>query len=190
MKITALTKFKHGVLFNAMKQLGWSQNRLAKEAGINNCVIGTICNLKSRPTIKTANAIQNAFGKHGVYIDVTEAWPETFKGFARTVTIEETQEVEILKLEAEQEFSRRIALNFNGSIDSERFELLNKCFKTLDEKEKKVIELRFLENSKTLETVGEEIGCTRERVRQLQMSGLRKLNRKMESAEAFEDIYS
>lgn len=190
MKITAVTKFKHGVLFNAMKQLGWNQKQLAKEAGIDPCRIGQICNLKIRPSIRTATAIQNAFGNHGVYIDVMEAWPETFKGFGRTVTIEQTQEVELLKIEAEQEFSRRIALNYKDSIDSERFNILNKCLNALDDKEKKVIELRFLENSKTLEAIGEEIGYTRERVRQLQMRGLRKLHHKIASAEAFEDIYS
>lgn len=189
MKITAVTKFKHGVLFNAMKKLGWSQKRLAKEAGTDMGTIGNICNLKSRPSIKTANAIQNAFGNNGIYIDVTEAWPETFKGFGRTVTIEQTQEVEMLKLEAEQEFSRRLALNFNGSIDSERLNVLNKCLETLDEKEKKVINLRFLENSKTLEVIGKEMGCTRERIRQLQFSAFRKINRKMKCAEALENTY-
>lgn len=185
MKITAVTKFKHGILFNALKQLGWTQADLARETGARPCTIGAICNLKTRPSVQLANAIQNAFGNHGIYIDVTEAWPETFKGFGRTITIEQTQEVEMLKLEAEQEFSRRLSLGFNNFVDSERSRLLNQCFETLDEKEKKIIELRIV-NSATLEAVAEEIGCSRERVRQIQACGLHKLNRKIEIAETLE----
>ena len=188
MKITAVTKFKHGVLFNALKQLNWTQADLARATGIGATIISNICNLKERPSIFNANRIQNALGENGVYIDVTEAWPETFKGFKGTLTIEQTQEVELLKIEAEQEFSRR--LNFNGTneLEHERLNLFEKCFNSLEDREKKVIELRWLsENPKTLEQVGGEMGYTRERIRQISIRGLSKLNYRLNHEQKFEN---
>ncbi len=180
MKITAVTKFKHGILFNALKQLNWTQADLARESGISQYVISTICNLKSRPSVLNANRIQNALGEKGIYIDVTEAWPETFKGFAGNLTIEQTQEVDLLKLEAEQEFSRRLNFNETNELQEERLKIFDKCFNSLTDKQKKVIELRWLSKEpKTLEQVGDEMGYTRERIRQISLQGLWRLNSKI-----------
>ena len=34
MKVAAITRFKHGKLWEALKELGWSQKRLADETGL------------------------------------------------------------------------------------------------------------------------------------------------------------
>ena len=80
MKVSAITKFKQGDLWGAIKRLGWSQSRLAKEAGLDDGLVGKYINLLKKPTAEIANKIQIALAKHGEYLDVFAIWPENFKG--------------------------------------------------------------------------------------------------------------
>lgn len=184
MQITAVTKFKHGILFNALKQLKWSQSDLARETGIHPSAIGLICNLKTRPTISQANKIQNTLGVNGIYIDVTEAWPETFIGFKTKIVIEQTQEIDILKLQAESEFSRRITLNNDNDHfdESDRLSVFQKTFSTLEDKEQKAVELRWLsENPRTIQQIADELGSTRQYASFLCKRGIKKLSERLNS---------
>ena len=59
-------------------------------------------------------------------------------------------------------------------------ERLREALATLDERERRVLELRFgigtpHEEQKSLEQIGRELGLTRERIRQLEASGMRRL---------------
>ena len=57
-------------------------------------------------------------------------------------------------------------------------EQLNQVLSTLSDREKKVLELRFGLNDgtpRTLEEVGKEFEVTRERIRQIEAKGIRKL---------------
>jgi len=69
MEITAITKFKHGGLFKALRKLGWSQNELARRTGLSPNWIGQIINLHTRPSRQQADAIQKAFGDAGEYLE-------------------------------------------------------------------------------------------------------------------------
>jgi RNA polymerase sigma factor (sigma-70 family) len=63
----------------------------------------------------------------------------------------------------------------------EEEEIINLCLDELNEKEKEVIKLRFgLEDKKlkTLQQVGDVMGYSRERVRQIQNIALYKLRKK------------
>lgn len=61
-------------------------------------------------------------------------------------------------------------------------EIINSVFETLNEREAKILKLRFgidTDHAHTLAEVGEEIGVTRERVRQLEVKALRKMRHPM-----------
>ena len=69
------------------------------------------------------------------------------------------------------------------TINEEYKRVVDKCLKTLNPKEEKVIRLRFgfvNDEILTLENVGKELGITRERVRQIEVKALRKLHDKHE----------
>lgn len=72
-------------------------------------------------------------------------------------------------------------------VDKEFEDLLGSVvpLNVLTAKEREVIELRFGLNSypRTLEEVGEELGVTRERIRQIEAEALKKLKSAMEAAE-------
>ena len=60
---------------------------------------------------------------------------------------------------------------------------LEDCLSQLSDKQREVVERRFGLHGytvSTLEQVGQEIGVTRERVRQIQMDALKKLKRILE----------
>ena len=61
-------------------------------------------------------------------------------------------------------------------------EIINSVFDTLDEREANILKLRFgidTDHPHTLAEVGEIIGVTRERVRQLEVKALRKMRHPM-----------
>ena len=65
MKITAVTKFKHGELYAMLQRVGWKQSDLARNSGLSENRIGEIINLQRRPIQKEADAIQRALGTVG-----------------------------------------------------------------------------------------------------------------------------
>ncbi len=71
--------------------------------------------------------------------------------------------------------------------ENERRKDINKALETLDERERKIIRLYFglndQEDPLTLEEIGEMIGVTRERVRQIKNKGLRKIRSFQDSNE-------
>jgi RNA polymerase primary sigma factor len=68
----------------------------------------------------------------------------------------------------------------NSAIESSLFMELNKQLQSLNERERKVLEMRFglnHGNIHTLEQIGNQFGLTRERIRQIELKALRKLRR-------------
>ena len=68
---------------------------------------------------------------------------------------------------------------------SDMFTALDQWLDTLPEKQQEVLSRRFGlrgHDPATLEAVGLEVGLTRERVRQIQVSGLRALRKKIEQS--------
>jgi hypothetical protein len=80
MKIVALTKFKHGLLFDALQKLGWNQMTLAQKAKLSLPQMSDIINLKVAPTEQQAKRLQRVLGRNGIYLDVEAAWPKGFRG--------------------------------------------------------------------------------------------------------------
>lgn len=59
--------------------------------------------------------------------------------------------------------------------DKERQALIQRCLKKLNSRERRILERRFLNEECTLDEVGQELGLTRERIRQVQVEALKKL---------------
>lgn len=171
MKITAVTRYKHGELFAALKRAGWTQAELGRRAGLHIGRVGEIINLNRRPLQKEADAIQRALGEGGEYIDVLDQWPEAFE-IKRGTRKEETGDIPMESL-----LSCREAMmlpmpdhfDYNGI-----HEKLDLAMSTLAPKEKHVIEQRFYEN-KTHAGIAAEMKTHPGYVRTLENKALRKL---------------
>lgn len=71
-----------------------------------------------------------------------------------------------------------VAPEFAAVEESDRSEVIQKVLDSLDKREKIVVMRRFgigQRRSETLDEVGKELGCSRERVRQIEADALRKL---------------
>jgi len=175
MKITAITKFKHGSLWAVLKQLEWTQSELARQCGMRPTTIGKIINLQQRPTEKEANTIQRVLGEHGIYFDPTQEWPETFRGLPKRITIEQTKDVTALELAAAQTYYDQLAL----PESTEAEDTVLAAMSILTDRERNVIEMRFglTGEPKTLEQCGDRFSVCKDRARQIEWQALHKLRR-------------
>jgi RNA polymerase primary sigma factor len=76
------------------------------------------------------------------------------------------------------------AAPFDEIVKHNDNELMREVLATLDARESRILSMRFgLDNGrpKTLEEVGERLGVTRERIRQIQEQALQKLRVKIEN---------
>ena len=185
MKITAITKFKQGDLCNALQKAGWTQTELAKRTGIHVTRIGEYCNLKAKPNTEQANKIQKAFGAVDVFVDVSAIWPAEFVGVKKTITIQQTQEIDVHLLQSRPhelhdtckpdiEFVRNklsVALNLAFLKNKE---WLGCGIDRLSDREKYVIDQRFFKQ-KTLSQVSQNLPVGPARILQIEKRALRKL---------------
>lgn len=172
MKITAITRYKHGNLYEALKKLGWTQSDLAERAGLSAGTIGHIINLIRRPNEEQANAIQRAFGEAGVYMDVMQEWPETFRGLMPGYKREQSADVpmeslldhpEVLRLEAPA-----------PDIDIDATETIVGVLSELSPQQQLVIKERYF-RGKTYQEIGDQIGICKMMVRNYEQQALRRL---------------
>lgn len=176
MKIAAITRFKHGVIYEALNKLGWTQIELARRTGIHQSRISAYLNLRCAPSEAAARRIQNAFGEAGLFVDVENAWPEGFKGLARAPVIAEVREVaDKLFLQDETGLSQH-ALGYTVQFDGLTMPDLQRFMEeVLSERERIVLEARFYEG-KTLDEVARKLGLqSREHIRLIQNEALKKL---------------
>ena len=169
MKITAITRYKHGALYLMLQKMGWSQSELARRAGVSPCEIGRIINLRARPSPNLADKLQVAFALAGAYFDITDLYPEEFAGLPAGFVVEQTADIDPERLMAATP-----APEITEGTTEELSQSLQKVMSTLPDHCREVIEARYMEG-KTLEQVGYDRGCTRERVRQIEAEALRML---------------
>lgn len=172
MKITAITRYKHGELLDVLTRLGWTQSDLANKAGIAATTVSKIMCLNVRPNQTTANAIQKAIGEAGIYFDVLTQWPETFKGIKSGAVRKETIDVPLESLIGCQE-AMKIAAPQEYRLDELNAEL-TKALSTLPPKHRRIVELRFF-RGKTIAETAEVVGLSRGRVDQITQRALREL---------------
>ena len=177
MKITAITRYKHGELYAVLNRLGWTQAELARRCGLDPGRVGEVININKRPSQKTADAIQKALGEAGEYFDVLEQWPETFEGIRPGTRKEETMEVP-MEVPMECLIGCREAMMLPAPTERQEDGLaaaMDAAMEDLTDREKRVLEARFFE-SMTLEDVAKEFGLvSRGRIRQIEAKALRKL---------------
>jgi RNA polymerase sigma factor (sigma-70 family) len=171
MNIAAVSKLKHGRMWKAMQDLGWSQSDLARESGLSPTAIGRYANLQERPSEANAQKIQNAFGRRGVFFDVVEAWPEGFQGVKHSVTITRYADVPVDRFLYAQNMQEKLEYRERRLLMDGP---LNKVLEDLNEQESEVIQQRFFSNASLGET-GRVLGVGRERIRQIEAKALRKL---------------
>lgn len=174
MKITAITRYKHGEIYAILQRLGWSQSELARRTGLSATTIGDIINLVKRPKVEQADAIQKTLGTAGEYLDVLSEWPETFEGLKRGFRREQTAEVPMERLLDHPEVLQLAAPGTEEETGLE--ERLETIIGELPRQQQVVLRERFW-NGKTLEATGKNtnLGLTRDRVRQIEAAALRKL---------------
>lgn len=117
MNITAITRFKHGDVYQLLKKLGWKQSDLAKKTGLHPSSIGGIINLKRRPTLEMARKIQNAFGEAGEFLDILQHWPELFDGNGKSFCIEQTRDIDVLSLQENPEILQLPGCDTTGASE-------------------------------------------------------------------------
>lgn len=160
----------------AIRKLGWSQNELARRCQMNVGTIGDIINLHRRPSQEQADTIQRVLAEAGQYIDVTKEWPETFKGFGRTIKTEDTQDItpEMLEYKGASMALADVAEE-RQSVDLEALsKILNEQIDTLDKRHADVLRRRFI-NQHTLDQVAQDYGVTRTTIAQIEAKALRML---------------
>lgn len=172
MKITAITRYKHGELYAILKRIGWTQSELARRAGIHVVTVGDIINLVKRPTAEQADAIQMALGTAGEYFDVLAEWPEAFRGVKRGYRREQTAEVPMERLIDHPEIMQ---LPVPETVNTEGlYSALESAIETLPPRAKSVLKNRFWEN-KTFKQTGKEHNVGRQQARNIENAALRRL---------------
>lgn len=174
MKITAITRYKHGELYAILQRIGWTQSELARQTDLRIGTIGDIINLVKRPTVEQADAIQKAVGTAGEYLDVLSEWPETFAGLKRGYKLEQTAEVEMENLLGCREAMMLPAPEPTLEDAVHLEDAMESAMSDLTTQQKFVLKHRFWKDE-TLEEVGSKLGRTRGRVRQIEAKALRML---------------
>lgn len=185
MRIVAVTEFKHGDLYDALKSLGWSQAELARRSKVTPQMIGRILNLRQRPSKDMANRIQVAFSEGGHYLDILETWPELFSGFQETPIVEHIRDVDFGKMIGHSP-TPLLAIE-----KDERDEAIRQIIKTLTPIQQEVIESRIFKRE-TLEEIGNRRGVTREWVRKIEEKAIRNMQHpeRRKIVEDFRDVGS
>lgn len=169
MKIAAITRFKHGILFQLLKKHGWSQNELARRCGITPHLIGSAINLHHRPSMKTIDAIQKAFAEVGEYVDVTELFPDAYVGFSQSAAVQHVQFADLTpqQLEDYSEHQKLLLQDAQPPLPDtvvNTMEALSAFDEILSPKQKDQVSMKFIDGL-TLEEIAKKYGCTAEGIR-------------------------
>jgi RNA polymerase primary sigma factor len=197
MKITAVTRFKQGDIWQALQRLGWTQSELARRTKLSATTIGDIVNMRiqrehmsEKRLRRCLDSIQKALASLGEYLDVMEMWPKEFRGFDKALKVETTMEVPLDRLLYAQH--ARELQEFNDPVKSmERQDMIDgvhSAISTLSEREQIALKHRFFEN-KTLRETSDAMGVSRERLRQMEAKTMRKLRHPSRAKKLMEFVF-
>lgn len=182
MKITAITKFKNAILFEALEKLGWNQNELARKTNLDPSQVGRIINMQNTPTQAIANKIQAALGEQGVFIDMDEAFPKGFNGFGkRSPKFVQTKEVSPHSL---IEYQQNLMEECNSETKYLVVQALGNA--SISEREKEAITLSYLD-SQTDEEISKVMNVHRGTVSMLRRKGMGKIMRNSWNMKLFKE---
>lgn len=183
MKIAAELRIKHGELYEACLRAG-GVKQFCKEIGVGYQTVLTWLSMKKCPTpgkytpSYTAETEQKIEELTGLKIDAV--FPKQLKEF--TELSKPTKYVSVKEIEPDRlldmacELSNRLTTDdpIDCAIAGELRDNMKKQLDRLAPRLRRVIEARYYEN-KTIEEVGRELVCTKERVRQLEMKAIHAL---------------
>ena len=170
MKVTAITKFKQGDLYASLKKLGWTQAELAKRAGVSKNAVATAINLRNKPLPSNLDRIQKALAKAGEFLDVMTIWPEDFKGFKKSVTVEQTKEVDVALLARN---TPTLHDTMKPNLDDAR-RLIEQALSTIPEREARIISQKHFEG-KSLPEIAKQDGISTQAIVTVYNRGLRRM---------------
>lgn len=144
-------------------------------------MIWEVVSLRRRPSPKTAQAIQNAFGEVGEFLDILEEWPVAFKGFEKPLTVLQYAEIDEETLLAYRDGDRdRLLAQSQNLIPGTM--MVQDLLDGLTEREYRIITQRFGLGStkpKTLQEIACYLKVDPERVRQLETIALATIRRQI-----------
>lgn len=174
----------NGPLRRARKAKGFSQKQLAAALSVSPNFFGQIELLLRRPDKNLRQNIAELLG-----IDEQDVWPDWLEPRDKSLTAIAYQEVDAKTFSMLDSKVRREVLQLedhSGTVDGEMTremvrERLEAVMKTLSYREREVLRLRYGLNEGgyiyTLEECGRILKHTRERIRQIELKALRKLQR-------------
>jgi transcriptional regulator with XRE-family HTH domain len=179
MRIAAITHFKHGALFEALRALQWSQSELSRRTGINQTAISAYCTLKLKPTPERAAQIEKIFVESGYDFDAREAWPESFKGFKKKLACEQVKDITQLELEAAQGFYEMLELEPGKNLDAALD--VREAITAIPEREALAVRESFGIGAevKSFEQIGKELGVGRQAAYSTMQRGLQKIRHQL-----------
>lgn len=172
MKIAAITRYKNGALWKALRDAKWTVRQLSEASGVSYRVVLEQVNLlKKAPKQKVVTALVMAFAEVGVILEPSEAWPEDFSPMIVAPVVEQYAEVEAASLMAARGMKE---VEDSGLDVDDLKEALNYTLDSLNTEEEIALRMRFLGEA-TFREIGEALGVSQERVRQICAKGLRKM---------------
>lgn len=173
MRVTGITKIKHGGLYRAIQSLGWSQADLARATGIDQSTIGLIINLKQRPTEEQRDEIEIVLGCHGIWLDILEDWPEWFQGVRRR-SLKAENDVDVPCERLLENVSTGAPPQLDRVQRHEMQRVVNQIVDSLPPREAYVIRRRFFDDA-TLADVAREIDVSQTRIQQIETRAINKM---------------
>lgn len=183
-RVAIHAKAKHADLWPLVQKLG-SNKALAEKLNVSQQTIGLWINLKAVPNFIAKPTVWGP--RIDILGDLTgktfdELWPPALRkaiGEGKAA-VEKTIMMENATTAYAIHTSERMALPPHKPVeDDERAALLLKLLDHLDARYRRVIELRYLEGqARTLDEVARIIGITRERIRQIEVRAIDKLQKK------------
>ena len=173
MKISAITKFKVGVIYEALRKLGWSQKKLAKEADIHWFRVYKIINLRRRPTEDEAMALEIALARAGAPVEID--WPGAFEGLKQSPTLVQTCDISTERL-LQSGLQRRLTgpNPLDELLAKEGAEAIEQAKGMLREREAAILDYMYKDDL-SLTKAAKKLGIHRTRVQQIKDKALRKL---------------
>ncbi len=164
-------------LRKAREKSGLTQEQLAAFCDMPLQTLGRIEGLKQIPTPEMAEKICEVLG-----LDIDETFPQWLELYKLKKSSYDTHHLITERLLPHMKnimLTGETIEDIEHKIDSESLKKkMRKAVRTLSDRERKVIELRFgLKDGvpKSYENVGSQFGITRERIRQIEAKALRKL---------------
>lgn len=184
MKVAAITKFKHGALFQLLAELGWSQTEFAKRVGISAAAIGDVVNMLRRPSEETIAKMQAVFDDVGKDVSVASFFPDSYIGFKRALKVVQIEDVEPHQLAEFQRHQTRLLMDAQPPLPSDIcdtedklqqiYAMLENTDGALSEREVDVVRTLLIENKPSSE-LEERYGVTHQAIYNVRDKALRKI---------------